>query len=228
MGGRKRSASRAKSGGDKVAAARLPRSPYDIEIVKRATAKRASGGTLNRTEESHLRRFQIEKDEESRWEHYRSVPQKHFITLTGRQAKILREQATRYGLPIDRPVVDLGEVLRSIFDFIALNKHRLRSEAGSEEETPALERYRVAKAIQTEIKNEQMLGKWHRREDVLEGFALIASILRRGGERIQKAFGVGPLEILNECIDDATNEVERRFGQPEEEEKPDDKQTDAA
>ena len=44
-------------------------------------------------------------EEADRWRFYGSIPKKHWVKLSGRQHKILDDQASRYGLPILEIVV---------------------------------------------------------------------------------------------------------------------------
>jgi hypothetical protein len=64
-----------------------------------------------------LKRHKRDKEERLRWQFYRTIPQKHWRTMSGRQARVINEQAERYGLQQDH---------------LALAKH-LTAEAKAEE-----------------------------------------------------------------------------------------------
>ncbi len=46
--------------------------------------------------------------------------------MSGRQAKVLQEQAARYGIPFGGSTIDLPEVVRALHDFLANAKYQLR------------------------------------------------------------------------------------------------------
>ena len=52
------------------------------------------------------------KEEQLRWRYYRTIPQKHWKVMSGRQTKVLAEQAQRYGLPFGSASIDLPAVVK--------------------------------------------------------------------------------------------------------------------
>ncbi len=68
--------------------------------------------------------MQRDKDEQTRWEHYRTVPAKHYKEMSGRDARVLIDQQQRWGIPCAGKVVDLAAVIKSFHDFIASHIHR--------------------------------------------------------------------------------------------------------
>jgi hypothetical protein len=91
-------------------------------------------------------------DDRHRFEIYRTIPQRHYVAMSGRQSKILHEQASRYGLPFAGRVINLEELLRAFHSFLAANARRLSSPDPTTDPlllggaTPALERYRDERA----------------------------------------------------------------------------------
>jgi hypothetical protein len=101
----------------------------DRELVTSALRKREAGQQPTAQELAALRRYEKQRDEQQRWDHYRTVPKKHYTAMSGRQRKVLNEQADRYGIPCSGEVIDLGAVLRWVHDSLAKNSHRLSGDA---------------------------------------------------------------------------------------------------
>jgi phage terminase Nu1 subunit (DNA packaging protein) len=80
--------------------------------------------------------------------------------------------------------------------------------------SPALERFRLARAQREEFALERDRGQWLRREEVHDGLALLAGVVRQAAETIQKQFGPEAHQILSEAIEDGLRAFERRFADP--------------
>ena len=144
----------------------------DRELAAKAIRKRQSGETPNSREMAALRRFERTREETQRWEFYRSIPQKHWREMSGgRQTKILQEQAQRYGIPFSGRTIDLPEVVKALHEFLAKNAKRFTEDADmAVGDSPALERYRQAKAATAEdelatqrrklIPAEEVIAEW--------------------------------------------------------------------
>lgn len=55
----------------------------------------------------------------------RAIPKRLYNTWSGRQTKVLHDQARRYGMPLEGATIDLIEVVEWIHDFLAENKRDL-------------------------------------------------------------------------------------------------------
>src|SRR4051794_39812038 len=93
----------------------------DGPVVARAYRKIMDKQELTRDERSALRRHEVEKEERQRWQHYGSIPQKHWRAMSGRQAKVINEQADRYGIPFGGAFINLSMVVKALHDFFADN-----------------------------------------------------------------------------------------------------------
>ncbi len=82
-------------------------------------------------------------------------------------------------------------------------------------DSPALERYRLAKAKEAELKYSRDLGKWMSLEDIREGCGVIAARIRGACESLQRQFGPGAREIMDEALEDAEREINVRFAEQE-------------
>lgn len=194
-------------------------SRIDSDLVARAYRKVMERQELTKQEREALKRHERKKEETLRWKYYHSIPQKHWREMSGRQAKVINEQAVRYGIPFGGRAIDLPAVVRSLHDFLADNAQRLSRDlddmlvgTGS----PALERYREERAKLARLdrldREQQLLP----RDEVREALSQIATILRGAGETLQREFGAGAADILYEALDDADREIDRTFGKPRE------------
>jgi hypothetical protein len=184
------------------------------ETAARAYKKLMAGETLSRTEQAALRRFEKDKEETLRWQYYRTIPQKHWREMSGRQTKILQEQAQRYGIPFDGRTISLPNVVRALHDFFKRNAVKLSADEDllSGESSPALERYREERAALARLDRLERERVLVSRQEVREGLTRIGAILRTAGDTLQRQFGPGALEILNEALIEAEREMSRSDG----------------
>jgi hypothetical protein len=190
----------------------------DSDLVASAYRKLVNKQDLTKQERSALKRHEKEKEERLRWQYYGSIPQKHWRQMSGRQTKVINEQADRYGIPFGGPTVNLSSVVRAFHDFLADNAVKLARDedplmqgAGS----PALERYREERAAIARLDRLEREGKLLPRDEVREAMGRVASVLRSAGDALQRQFGPSAVEILYEALDDANREIDRSFGTDE-------------
>ena len=188
----------------------------DQDLVAAAYRKLANRQEVTRREREALKRHEKEKEERLRWQHYRSIPQKHWRAMSGRQTKVINEQAGRYGLPFGGPFVDLTQLARSLHDFLAEHAVKL---ARDEDElmqgppgSPALERYREERALLARLDRLEREGQLLPRDKAREALGRVAAILRGAGDALQRQFGPAAVEVLYEALDDAQREVAQSFG----------------
>lgn len=193
-------------------------SRVDADLVARAYRKAMDRQELTREERGALRRHEKDKEERLRWQYYASIPQKHWRQMSGRQAKVLIEQAERYGIPFGGATVNLSAVVRALHNFLAENALKL-----ARDEDPlmqgggsaALERYRDERAAMARMDRLEREGRLLPRDLAREALGRVAAVLRGAGDSLQREYGPGAVEILNETLDDAQREVERFFGDVE-------------
>jgi hypothetical protein len=190
----------------------------DRKLAATAYKKTLEGKELTSREQSVLKRFEKEKEERLRWQYYRSIPQKHWRQMSGRQTKVLQEQALAYGIPFSGATIDLTAVARGLHDFLADNAQKLARDdddlmQGSA--SPALERYREERAALARLDRLERERKLMRRDEVRESLGRIAAMLRSAGDTLQRQYGQGAADVLLEALDDAAREIERSFGTAE-------------
>jgi hypothetical protein len=188
------------------------------ETLARAIKKVIGNDNLTREEQQALKRHEKEKEERLRWQYYRSIPQKHWREMSGRQTKVLQEQADRYGLPFGGATVDLPALARALHDFLAENALKLAREdddplLNGGTSSPALERYREERAALARLDRLERERVLIPRDRCREALGRVAAILRSAGDTLGRQFGPGATELLYEALDDATREVERSFGE---------------
>jgi len=190
-------------------------SRHDRELAARALRKRRAGHKPTRQESAALRRIEKAEEERRRWEYYATIPKGHYNQLSGRPTKVLNEQAERYGIPIGGKTVNLGEVLFWLHDFLKKNRNKLATTEGEDpmsgEISPALERWREEKYLLARLERLERENKLLPRDLVHDGLALMATILRRLGENMQKHHGSDAHQLVDEALDDWERQVSALF-----------------
>ena len=189
----------------------------DQQLVMAALDKRRRGEAPTRDEREALRRYEQAHDELLRIEHFSKIRKKEWREWSGRQDKILNEQAERYGIPIGGATIDVRNVAKWLHDFLAENARRL---AGTDDENPDyagcqsvnLEKYREARAKRENLAYERDLLIWVRRDEIRSGFSIIAEIMKNANEALLKQFGAKAQKILNDAWDNVDREINNHFG----------------
>ena len=152
-------------------------------------------------------------EEADRWRYYATIPKKHWVKLSGRQHKVLDEQAGRYGIPIFGSLIDLAAVARWLHDFLARNATKLRpdDEALLQGESDWAEKYRQERTLLLRLERHEREGALVARDKSRLCWTRVAGVLHRAGETFQRQFGPAALRILNRALEDATREVDALF-----------------
>ena len=164
------------------------------------------------------------EDREARRRLYRKLPQQDWLELSDRKLKQLQEQAIRYQIPIATAPIDLYAAVQGLFATIAAfarGRHPKPAEDASDADvlmssafggSPALERYRDEKARITKMQREELERSLVSVDSLVPMLGKVSGLIRDAGERLQTRFGPEAVEILNEAIDAADEEVGRFFG----------------
>lgn len=139
--------------------------------------------------------------------------------MSGRQVKVVNEQAQRYGLPIGGAKVDLAAFVRSVHDFFGTNGKKISAvlkgdadplmsgEAGNDgPDSPALERYREIKADLAELDLEERRGTLIDANKMRDTHSIIAKHFRAAGETLRRQYGEGAALIMRDALDAAEAE----------------------
>jgi hypothetical protein len=147
--------------------------------------------------------------------------------MSGRQAKVLKEQSDLYGLPFGGPTINLGQLAKALHDFLAVHARRLtsRTESGDpllgDSSSPALEQYRRERAVLARLdrleREEQLLP----RDETHDALSRISVILRRSLETIERQHGAAAADVLRQALDEADREILQFLAPPRPESTPD-------
>lgn len=190
---------------------RVALSESDRLLAEAARKKLAAGGTPSRAEAAALARKKAADEENVRWHLLRTVPQKTYREMAGRQTKVLQEQAARYGLPCAGKTIDLVALVRAVHDFLAANAKRLAAADELGRGSPALERFREEQAAKARLERERLEGRLMAREVAHERLTYLATLLRACGERLERQCGATARELLDQTLVEFQREVARAF-----------------
>jgi hypothetical protein len=187
----------------------------DRKLAGEAYKKVLDGKPLSSREQTVLKRFEKDKEERLRWQYYATIPQKHWRAMSGRQTKVINEQAQRYGIPFGGRHIDLPAVVRALHDFLADNAVRLARDEDDLMQgaaSAALERYREERALLARLDRLEREGRLIPRDEARQALGRVAAMLRGVGDTLQRQCGAAALEILLETLDDVERELTRSFG----------------
>jgi hypothetical protein len=133
--------------------------------------------------------------------------------LIGRNPRALRSA-------MDAPRTAIGKYCaRDLVQWLLL-KSDSDAALGAGVNSPALEKYRIAKAKLAELELREREGNLIPRVEIHTHLGRLGAILKGCGERLQRDHGAAALEIWNEAIDDFEREIKSQFGDVEKEKKP--------
>jgi hypothetical protein len=192
-----------------------------MKLVQSAMAKHQARQELTKQEATAWARWEGEEDERRGRRYLAAMPKKAYCDFSGRQVKILHDQADLYGIPLRGATVHVSELLAWVHDFLAKYKHQLAplvkggtsdgGEPGLEEQLlrEQVDLYRK-KNVMLEEKIQQEQERTLPREEVHTLHAHLAKILRGAGEQLHKQFGENAAAILNVALMDFESALEQR------------------
>ncbi|MBN1517463.1 hypothetical protein JXA32_12945 [Candidatus Sumerlaeota bacterium] len=182
-------------------------SDEDRRLALAALEKKKQGRRVSRDESNALKRVQQEREERLRWDHYRSVPKRHYIAMSGRQARTVNAQADLYGFPLRGDTLDLSKVLKAFHDFLADNKFKLmRDDQPAEKALTPLERERHRRLKRENDIEEKNLFP---REDIQQMHDYLSSLLRSATDVLQRKHGREAKAIIDEVIQRFEEELQK-------------------
>jgi hypothetical protein len=191
------------------------RQTADVRLAMSALEKQRRGEQPTRDETAALRRYEKQIEDQRRDEHYRTIPKKLWRLWSGRQAKIILEQADRYGFEMLRgATIDLPAFVKRFHDWLAENARKL-SAADSVDPTlagvasPALEKKRQLECQRVELLLNREQGLWIERRLIHEGHNRMGAILRTAGEALLRQFGPAAQKIINDALQNCERETDR-------------------
>ncbi|MHC4178643.1 MAG: hypothetical protein ACYSWU_14125 [Planctomycetota bacterium] len=189
----------------------------DQRLAAAALEKGRKGEKPTKQEASALRRIEKAREERDRERFYRSVPKRHFLAMAGRQANSINVMGRTWAMPVFGREVNLYEFVPWVFNFLAENKHALKSiREGTTANDPSAQAdvgYKHERMLLLRNRRQQQEGTLLSRVEVHEGLAAISGIYRRAGERLRREFGDEAYQIIHEGWDDADRKIEVLFGE---------------
>ena len=184
-----------------------------MALVQAAIKKTAARQPLSDRERRAWTKWEAEEDERRGRRFVSRVPKKTYLLWSGRQTKILHDQADLYGLPLRAATIDVPEVIAWLHDFLAQWKHHLAPlvKGGAIEGQPlGLKEQLLSEQVaiyRMRVKLlEDNLQERHKhlipRGEVHTLLAQLATVLRAAGDRLQKQFGPDAASILDVALDD--------------------------
>ena len=194
-----------------------PGSTVEREVVARGLQKILRREKLTVQEQQAVARHEKQREEELRWKFYRSIPQKHWREMSGRQTKVLHEQAALYGLPFGAAKIDLPEVVRRLHDLLALRGRQLLADphdpSSGRADSPALERYRDERARIAQLDRLERESELIPSAAVQQFLIRLASLLRTAGEKLRAQFGPEAYALWEAVFVQLERELEQHWEQ---------------
>lgn len=129
---------------------------------------------------------------------------------SGRQWKTIFDQAKLYGFPLDRDGIHLPAFAAWFHNFLAANAAKLsRHRTKGETQSPALERWRRARARAAEIELMKMQRVLVPLEALRQFHNIEAKLMLNAAHRLEVRFGPDARQIYDALIDD----IEREAGE---------------
>lgn len=178
--------------------------------TRRALDKAAAGKSLTVKERRALNVWRKAEQERERWKIYESIPLAHYRAMSGREGKVLKEQAARYDLPIAGRKINLPAVLRAFHDLLAKNAKKLA--ADDDDEVDGMAAYRRERTALARLERQARERELIPRDEVVAMLGRIAAHYRAAGEALARAFGDDALDMLVEAITDSRREIRETLG----------------
>lgn len=192
-------------------------------LAASAMRKFQAGQKPNSREMAAWKRYETAQREKYGLEFVAAIPKGQYVQWAGTQTKVLNEQADNYGFPLRGKSIDLPGLVRYLHEFLARNKYRLAAGGDPGESdpllvggtSPALERYRAARADISEDERDERRRLLLPRSAVHEVHLQWAGLLRSAAEKLQKRFGEEAREIMDQALDDCEAALETLFAPPD-------------
>lgn len=188
----------------------------DNRLVVAAIEKKKAGQRATGQEREALRRWERNRNEEQRWKAYRQCPQKDFLAMSGRQAKQLRAQAERYGIPWDGRFISLPEFIKWVYDFLAKYARIIAlaeaEDLGTQTGSPWQEKLREETYRLKRLDREQRESELVDRHVMHDGLARMAVVFRKFGELLERRHGREAFTMYEEALKAMEHEIKNLFG----------------
>jgi len=184
-----------------------------MALVQSAIKKHRAGQKLSRQETTAWKRFEREEDQRRGLRFVETVPKSLYCEWSGRQTKILHDEADLYGMPLRGSTINLPELIRWLHNFLAQHKHELpglvkEGAAGDGHTLSLKEQLNQEKLTAARLQNEDraMMQAVKKRQlvptEVLhEKLGLMGKMLRSCGEQLYKRHGQEAGDVLSATLE---------------------------
>lgn len=187
----------------------------DNQLVVAALQKKNAGERITGEEREALKRWERKRDEDQRWKNYHKCPQKDFLLMSGRQAKQLRQQAARYGIPWDGRFINLPAFVKWVYDFLSKYARIIAladaEDLGTQTGSPWQEKLREETYYIRRLDRQKREGELVDRHVMHDGLARMAVVFRKVGERLERRHGPEAFAIYEEGLKVMEHEIEQLF-----------------
>ena len=184
-----------------------------VALVQSAIKKHRAGQPLSRQETTAWKRFEREEDERRGRRFVESVPKSLYCEWSGRQTKILHDEADLYGMPLRGSTIHVPDLVRWLHNFLTKYKHDLpglvKGGDPGDGRTPGLreqisEQRLVTERLKTE-EHEIALAEKRQQLVPVEPLHLklgqLAKILRTTGEQLYKNHGQAAGDLMAAALE---------------------------
>lgn len=187
----------------------------DNQLVVAALQKKNAGERITGQEREALKRWERKRDEDQRWKNYHKCPQKDFLLMSGRQAKQLRQQAARYGIPWDGRFINLPAFVKWVYDFLSKYARIIAladaEDLGTQTGSTWQEKLREETYYIRRLDRQKLEGELVDRHVMHDCLARMAITFRKVGERLERRHGRDAFNIYEEAIKAMEHEIEKFF-----------------
>lgn len=137
------------------------------------------------------------------------VPKNVYVDISGRQTKILHEQANTHKLPLEGERIDLRMVVKAFHDLLAANSGQLSASAEKLESARLeveLKKYKVKDA---EFEAARRANQYVDRGEVSAVLGKLTFWLRNLGERLGRKHGPDIQRSINDQVEKIASELEK-------------------
>lgn len=177
--------------------------------MQRAIRQQQAGVALSAQEQKAFEKWSQEQNERRGLLFLAELPKKFWRQWSGRQHKVLNEQAQLYGIPLGEATIDVRAVAKWLHDFLSEHKRVLPELVREGELEPKTLKGRLVaqKVRQLENRNrllEDQLATNRQtlipRSEIHDYMIRAAGLLRSAGERLEKRFGQDAGDILTDAL----------------------------
>jgi hypothetical protein len=147
-------------------------------------------------------------DDALRWEHYHTIPPKHWQKLFGGQHKVFYDMADRYDLPAMKgDPIDLEAFAHQVHALLKKHGSAIVDSAEDSELDNALKREKIAGLRQRRLTAEKELVNGAK---MMADLGMAMRLVRGAGTILRQQFGAAAEKILSDALDAAARQIAKK------------------